>query len=53
MKPPRPTPGFREEEADVEGGHVGLGPAFLPVVVQPKLQQQETEHILQVCNPLT
>lgn len=53
MKPPHPTLGFRKEEADVEGGHMGLGPAFLPVLVQPKLQQQDTEHTLHIRNPLT
>lgn len=46
MKPPHPTPGFRKEKTDVEGGHMGQGPAFLLVLIQSKLQQQDTKNIL-------
>lgn len=46
MKPPYPALGFRKKETDVEGGHVGQGPAFLLALIQSKLQQQDTENIL-------
>lgn len=45
--------GFGKEETDVEGRHVGLGPAFLPALVQSELRQQDAEHTLHVGNPLT